>query len=272
MRLARTLSTFAAAAVLGLAGASAVRASSLDAVFDAAGTRPAMQIGQAPRWSGVIARLSVERAGLASAACETFDQVKSAPCRLAAWDRKLARWSTRPADERIERVHRAVNRLTYVPDMDNWARADHWETPLEMFERGGDCEGFALTKYFALRAMGHADADMRIAVVWDNQDREEHAVLLVRVEDRVWLLDNKMAAPERAADHVDRYRLIYYLNEGGVRLPEPRLTRASATPRMRLTNGGRTLVLQVRPRNARDLQSDRGRALAAVNAILPAGD
>ncbi|MFN3815265.1 transglutaminase-like cysteine peptidase [Brevundimonas sp.] len=272
MRLSRTLSTYAAAAVLSLAGASTVQASSLDGVFDVAGLRPVMQTSQTPQWSRVIARSSIQQAEIASADCDTFEQVKSAPCRLAAWDRKLAGWAARPAHERIDRIHRAVNRLAYVTDAENWGRADHWETPLEMFERGGDCEGFALTKYFALRATGHADADMRIAVVWDNQDQEEHAVLLVRVDGAVWMLDNKMEAPERAADHAARYRLIYYLNEGGVRLPEPASIRASATPRVRLTNGGRTLVMQVRPRNVRQLQSDRGRVLAAVDRIQPAGD
>ena len=272
MSIARTATILAAALALGLSGAGAAAASSLDAVFEASGLRPVVEAHQTPQWAGVAARAARQEQSGASPECRTFEQVKSAPCRLAAWDRKLARWADRPASERIDRIHRTVNRLTYVSDTDNWGRADHWETPLEMFERGGDCEGFALTKYFALRATGLADADMRIAVVWDNQDREEHAVLLVRVDGVVWMLDNKMAAPERAEDHADRYRLIYYLNEGGVRLPEPRVTRASAAPRMRLINGGRTLVLNVRARSARDLDEGRTRVLAAVEQTIPAGD
>lgn len=270
MSIARTASTLAAAVIFGLGGAGAAAASSLDAVFESAGLRPVVEAHQTPRWAGVTARAARQQAE-ASAECRTFDQVKSAPCRLAAWERKVLRWRDRPAAERIDRIHRTVNRLPYVSDADNWGRADHWETPLEMFERGGDCEGFALTKYFALRATGLADADMSVAVVWDNQDREEHAVLLVRLDGEVWMLDNKMEAPERAADHADRYRLIYYLNEGGVRLPEPRATRTAAS-RLRLTDGGRTLVLNVRARSPRDLERSRTRVLAAVEQTQPAGD
>jgi predicted transglutaminase-like cysteine proteinase len=272
MSIARTASILVAALALGLSGAGAAAASSLETVFETTGLRPVVDAHQTPQWAGVVGRAARQARAGASPDCRTFEQVKSAPCRLAAWDLKLARWRDRPANERIDRIHRTINRLAYVSDTDNWGRADHWETPLEMFERGGDCEGFALTKYFALRATGLADADMRIAVVWDNQDREEHAVLLVQVGDDVWLLDNKMAAPERAVDHADRYRLIYYLNEGGVRLPEPRMTRASAAPRMRLINGGRTLVLNVRARSPRDLDESRTRLLAAVEQTIPAGD
>lgn len=271
MRIARTFSIVLAALSVGLADAGAAAASSLDAVFDASGLRPLVEAHQTPHWAGVVARAARQRETIAAPECRTFEQVKSAPCRLAAWDRKLERWSARPAAERIDRIHRTVNRLTYVSDTDNWGRPDHWETPLEMFERGGDCEGFALTKYFALRAAGHADADMRVAVVWDNQDREEHAVLLVREGDEVWLLDNKMETPERAADHAERYRLIYYLNEGGVRLPQPRVTRTAA-PRLRLVDGGRTLVLNVRARSSRDLERSRTQVLAAVEQALPAGE
>lgn len=161
------------------------------------------------------------------------------------------------AIEQIDLVHRRINQLPYVADRINWGEADRWETPIEMFERGGDCEDFALTKYFALRSLGFDDAAMRIAVVWDKVDREEHAILLVEAAGSLWLLDNKIADVAPAAASADRYRLIYSLNAEGVALaPADRADTASERAPMRLTNGGRTFVLQVDPR-ARKARRER---------------
>jgi arylamine N-acetyltransferase len=126
-----------------------------------------------------------------------------------------------------------------------------------MFERGGDCEDFALTKYFALRSLGFDDAAMRIAVVWDGVDREEHAVLLVRVRDKLWLLDNKAAGIEPAAAYADRYRLIYSVNASGATLATTPSARADAPAAMRWSGNGRALILQIDARPRRALAASR---------------
>jgi len=199
---------------------------------------PAEKIGKTPRSAKARAACKIR----GSAALDPAARDNVAPDLVAAIH------AVRHASikEQLVAVDRAINTLPYVSDTQNWGVADYWETPQEMLTRGGDCEGFALTKYFALRQLGVRDEIMRIAVVWDRRDREEHAILLVRAEGETWILDNKTREPIRLADDSQRYSLIYSLNESGVRLPQAVRTADRAAPQARIVNGGRTLVLNVR--------------------------
>ncbi|MEO8805900.1 MAG: transglutaminase-like cysteine peptidase [Burkholderiaceae bacterium] len=64
----------------------------------------------------------------------------------------------------VERVNLTLNhRIVFADDASNWGQADHWATPDELLARGaGDCEDFAIAKYFALRAAGLPAAQLRL--------------------------------------------------------------------------------------------------------------
>jgi len=67
-----------------------------------------------------------------------------------------------PADT-LRRVNQRINQLRRISDIRNWQRADHWTTPIELLQRGaGDCEDFAIAKYFLLRAHGFTDSNLRL--------------------------------------------------------------------------------------------------------------
>jgi len=63
---------------------------------------------------------------------------------------------------------RAVNdffnhRIAFRDDQQVWGSADYWASPLELLERGaGDCEDFAIAKYFSLLALGLPAAGLRL--------------------------------------------------------------------------------------------------------------
>lgn len=65
----------------------------------------------------------------------------------------------------LERVNVTLNRrIVFADDASNGRQADHWATPDELMARGtGDCEDFAIAKYFALRAAGLPAAQLRLA-------------------------------------------------------------------------------------------------------------
>lgn len=254
---------FAAAAVatlaLGIAGSARCEDLNLAFLDTTAG---ALTREQAPRWAEVQARARLTvaaRPAKLSKACKSAappkvgKDLRSAKARAACYVRDFQKAVSAArggsTTDQVMAVDRAVNALPYVSDSRNWGVADYWETPQEMFARGGDCEGFALTKYFALRDLGVRDEAMRIAIVWDRRDLEEHAVLLVRADGDTWILDNKTAQPVRLADDPQRYRLIYHLNESGVRLPEVPRAGERSPGRARIVNGGRTLVLKITPRS-----------------------
>jgi predicted transglutaminase-like cysteine proteinase len=53
--------------------------------------------------------------------------------------------------------------ILFRTDQDNWGAVDYWSSPLEFLNRGqGDCEDYAIAKYFSLIAMGVSPAKMRM--------------------------------------------------------------------------------------------------------------
>jgi predicted transglutaminase-like cysteine proteinase len=247
----------------------------------------ALRLADAPRWTDVLAREARE-AGFAarpSIQCMMPADEIPADCAGPAWRAGFQALRPLPALEQVFGVQARVNRLPYVADLANWGMADRWETPAEMFARGGDCEDYALTKYFALRDLGLSESAMRIAILWDNQDQEQHAVLFVDLDGQSWVLDNKFAEPVPAASVAARYRLIWTVNRDGARLSAA-AGEGEGGPRMRVARGGKMLVFSTRPVR-RDIAqpmprievvaaAGQGRALPAIDlakvgaSILPA--
>ncbi len=57
-------------------------------------------------------------------------------------------------------------RLAYREDIETWGEVDHWASPLEALEQGsGDCEDFAIAKFFTLVAMGLPPERLRLVYV-----------------------------------------------------------------------------------------------------------
>ncbi len=68
--------------------------------------------------------------------------------------------------KKLEAVNQFFNSVPYVSDLEHWGKADYWATPLELLaSNGGDCEDFAIAKYFTLRELGVPNERLRIAYV-----------------------------------------------------------------------------------------------------------
>ncbi|HEX4882384.1 MAG TPA: transglutaminase-like cysteine peptidase, partial [Porticoccaceae bacterium] len=66
----------------------------------------------------------------------------------------------------------------FTTDREAWQREDHWATPVEfLIADAGDCEEFAIAKYFTLARMGVADAALRITYVKALSLDQPHMVL-----------------------------------------------------------------------------------------------
>ncbi len=159
-----------------------------------------------PKWAGVLERYSVEQRRAAE------DCRVAAQCDVQLWFDILAGLRSEELREQVEAVNRYVNEAPYVPDDVNYHRLDYWATPWELFRRGGDCEDYALAKFFALRALGLSGAKMRLMIVQDLELGRPHAVLAVNVDGEILVLDNQTAAIIPARD-LNRYASIYSVNE-----------------------------------------------------------
>lgn len=92
----------------------------------------------------------------------------------------------------LDMVNRTVNSaLRYKSDDAIWGTADHWATPVEMAQMGaGDCEDFAIAKYWALRSLGLDDSQLQLVLLQDTRRQLFHAVLVVHTGAGAYVLDN----------------------------------------------------------------------------------
>lgn len=75
-------------------------------------------------------------------------------------------------------VNGFFNRLPAVDDIVNWRVEDYWATPSEfMAIGGGDCEDYAIAKYFTLKELGVPIARLRLVYASTWQSSVGHLVL-----------------------------------------------------------------------------------------------
>ena len=94
--------------------------------------------------------------------------------------------------ERLDAVNRYVNaRVRFVDDQVQFGKADVWSAAPATLKRGaGDCEDYAIAKMAMLRRAGFAERDLYLVIVRDLVRRSDHAVLAVRADGRMYVLDN----------------------------------------------------------------------------------
>jgi predicted transglutaminase-like cysteine proteinase len=92
----------------------------------------------------------------------------------------------------LDLVNRTVNgAMTYRSDADVWGVGDYWATPVEMARKGaGDCEDFAIAKYWALRSLGVPEEKLQLVLLQDTRRQLFHAVLIAHTGSGAYVLDN----------------------------------------------------------------------------------
>jgi predicted transglutaminase-like cysteine proteinase len=104
---------------------------------------------------------------------------KEAVMRLVSWQDLLRDNSTTDSGK-LQKINSFFNKnIVFVKDIDNYGVEDYWATPVEALSTGaGDCEDYAIAKYFSLKMMGVAEEKLRIAYVKSLQYNMFHMVML----------------------------------------------------------------------------------------------
>lgn len=70
-------------------------------------------------------------------------------------------------DTKLQAVNQFFNqRIAFREDIEVWGQLDYWASPMEMLEKGeGDCEDYAIGKYFSLLALGMPVNKLRMVYV-----------------------------------------------------------------------------------------------------------
>ena len=131
---------------------------------------------------------------------------KQAQVRLLSWENLMRReWSSSDR-EKLEKVNSFMNKIPYREDIDVWGAPDYWATPVEFLGRGaGDCEDYAITKYFTLKAMGVSEQKLKITYVKALQLGKTHMVLTYtdKPGDEPLVLDNLNKSIMPASERFD---------------------------------------------------------------------
>jgi predicted transglutaminase-like cysteine proteinase len=99
--------------------------------------------------------------------------------RLQVWQDLLNDSRQRPEQEQLQAVNRQINRqVRFRDDSALWKRRDYWATPVETLAKGaGDCEDFALAKYFTLLQLGIPQEKLRITYAKSLDLNQAHMVV-----------------------------------------------------------------------------------------------
>jgi len=88
--------------------------------------------------------------------------------------------------KQLNRVNNYINRIIGKADKTN-----EWVTPKQFLIKGrGDCEDYAMTKYFALQKLGFDTSKLYMAVVKVKGRKNYHMVLLYHKNNKFLILDN----------------------------------------------------------------------------------
>lgn len=141
-------------------------------------------------------------------------------------------------------------RIAFRDDLEVWGEVDHWSTPLETLAMGeGDCEDFAIAKFFSLAALGVPGAQLRLVYVRARLPgppaREQAHMVLAHYRTPgadPSILDNLVAEVQPAARRPD-LTPVYSFNRDGLWLGLG--TQAAGDPMRRLSRW-RDLVQRAR--------------------------
>lgn len=127
--------------------------------------------------------------------------------RLQDWQSLIAQSMHLSDAEKLKAVNAFFNeQIRYGEDLDLWGQIDYWASPLETLELGaGDCEDFALAKYFTLRLLGIPEHNLRLVYTTLASAKQAHMVLGFWADDGAapLLLDNLHAQTLPITERLD---------------------------------------------------------------------
>jgi predicted transglutaminase-like cysteine proteinase len=180
--------------------------------------------------------------GLTEDILEWFEQKYGAPAKQRLQQLQQLVKANADAPERIQlvKINDYFNAIPYQKDAYLWKKRDYWATPFELIgTQGGDCEDYAIAKYFALREMGFPEHKLRISYVKSLELNQPHMVLAYYPDQQSdpLILDNLKKKIRPAAQRKDLIP-VYSFNGDGLWQAVNRLqgVKIGKSSRLRLWN------------------------------------
>lgn len=149
---------------------------------------------------------------------------QSAPSLIQEWRALLGGGAGLTESTKVQRVNDFFNqRIRHEDDADVWGQSDYWATPMETLAQGrGDCEDFAIAKYFTLLEIGVPASRLRLVYAKASLERmtghisRAHMVLAYypHPESTPLLLDNLTSETVPASARSDLIPVFSFNTEG----------------------------------------------------------
>ena len=168
-------------------------------------------------WCGVQAPWAADAQRMAQAAQRLGPRAVAA---LAPLQNLLQQGATLDEEGQLAAVNGFYNRrIVFAEDSEVWGQADHWASPLEALEKGrGDCEDYAIAKYFSLLSMGMPVARLRLVYVQAQvaSANQAHMVLAYYAQPNAepLILDNLIGSVRPASRRPDLVPVFSFNSEG----------------------------------------------------------
>lgn len=86
--------------------------------------------------------------------------------RVLLWDKMMESAKSKDTLNQLKDVNDFFNKIKYRLDSKHWGKNDYWAAPFEFMGTGaGDCEDYAIAKYYSLKKLGISENKLRITYV-----------------------------------------------------------------------------------------------------------
>lgn len=142
------------------------------------------KIKKLPKWSGMLQKMRAWQGYINDPKTKGLKSQKS-------WSALYKKLSSASKMEQVKGVNSYFNKWPYRLDKGNYGVRDYWASPPEFLRKSGDCEDFAIAKFYGLKELGFTEQEMRVVALKDTIRNIGHAVLVVYLNDEALVLDNQ---------------------------------------------------------------------------------
>ncbi|WP_235009020.1 transglutaminase-like cysteine peptidase [Marinobacterium lutimaris] len=134
--------------------------------------------------------------------------------RLSAWQNLIKELTGAPLEKQLQEVNALFNQVRFIDDIVHWKQEDYWATPVEfLITNGGDCEDFAIAKYYTLKELGVPVDKMSLTYVKALELNQAHMVLTYYpTPDAIPLVLDNLIGEIRTADKRPDLLHVYTFN------------------------------------------------------------
>lgn len=144
--------------------------------------------------------------------------------RFRAWGKLIDSLQNQSVDVQLEKVNSFFNQFRFQSDKESRGVEDYWKSPEEfIIDGGGDCEDYAIIKYFTLVTLGIPTEKLRITYVTSLKLNQAHMVLSYysTPEAEPLILDSLESKILKASQRKD-LKPVYSFNGDGLWLAKQR--------------------------------------------------